>query len=156
MGSRHQFSDAYNNSDTSSNDSGEETDSTDCEKNSHGKFGGGVMIKRWDQVYVLICFTGLFIDPLFFYAFSVSEPCMCVFVDGWFAVTVTVVRCMTDILHVANMWWRYDVGVRRHDRKPCNVAEWVLTVALKGFLFDFFVILPIPQVYVYYIYIYIY
>ncbi|GMN63122.1 hypothetical protein TIFTF001_032189, partial [Ficus carica] len=61
-------------------------------------------VQEWNRVFLLVCATGLFVDPLFFYALSISDTCTCLFVDGWFAVTVTVLRCMTDALHVWNMW----------------------------------------------------
>ncbi|GFZ06615.1 cyclic nucleotide-gated cation channel 4 [Actinidia rufa] len=60
-------------------------------------------IQEWNHVFHLMCATGLFVDPLFFYALSISDTCMCLFVDGWFAVTVTVLRCMTDAFQVWNI-----------------------------------------------------
>ncbi|KAL7585978.1 cyclic nucleotide-gated ion channel 4-like [Lactuca sativa] len=149
MNSRHRFSDDY--SDTTDDYSGDETlevESTESKSSIHGgAFRRGVLL-AWEQVYLLACITGMFIDPLFFYILSIRDSWMCVFIDGWFAITVTVVRCMTDALHVANMWlqfkwnrWsRYDVGSRHDDRNSCNVSR-------KAFMFDLFVILPIPQVY---------
>ncbi|KAI3702902.1 hypothetical protein L6452_28655 [Arctium lappa] len=149
MGSRHNFFDGY--SDTSDDDSSEETPESESTL-----FDPGVL-QTWDQVYVVVCTISLFIDPIFFYALSINDSWMCVFLDGWFAVTVTVVRCMTDALHVANMWlqfkwnrwYRYDVGLRSpYDDKlaSCHVANRnVLTQAGRGLLFDLFVILPIPQ-----------
>ncbi|KAI3708464.1 hypothetical protein L2E82_37634 [Cichorium intybus] len=151
MNSRHEFSDDY--SDSTDDYSGDETVETEGKNSIHGAFRRGVL-QAWEQVYLLACITGMFIDPLFFYTLSISDSWMCVFIDGWFAITVTVVRCMTDVLHVANMWlqfewnrWsRYDVGLRRDDRVSCNVSDRVLSQAAKAFLFDLFVILPIPQV----------
>nr|QGX02097.1 cyclic-nucleotide gated channel protein 4 [Camellia sinensis] len=115
-------------------------------------------IREWNRVFLLVCATGLFVDPLFFYALSISDTCMCLFVDGWFAVTVTVLRCMTDALHVWNMWLQlkmtkrsYEVGSgggegsRVHNGSARTVALRYLK-AKKGFIFDLFVILPIPQV----------
>ncbi|KAJ0774298.1 hypothetical protein HanOQP8_Chr03g0109921 [Helianthus annuus] len=155
MGSRHEFSDTdSNNTDNYSSGSDEPLDevSTGCNKNTRGNLG---ILQAWEPVYVLVCTTGLFIDPLFFYALSISDSYLCVFIDGWFAVTVTVVRCMTDVLYVANLWlqfklnkWsRHDVRLRRDDKSSCNVANRLVTVAWRRVLFDFFVILPIPQVY---------
>ena len=109
----------------------------------------------------MVCATGLFVDPLFFYALSVSDTCMCLFVDGWFAVTVTVLRCMTDALHLWNMWLQLKMAKRSfglgagavtasdggglRDTNPLSVAVGYLK-AKSGFFFDFFVILPVPQV----------
>lgn len=123
-------------------------------------------VQEWNRVFLLVCATGLFIDPLFFYALSISSTCMCLFVDGWFAVTVTVLRSMTDALHVWNMWLQLKMSRRRglllHGEAENNderssgglhdESSGLLRVALyylkakKGFCFDLFVILPLPQV----------
>ncbi|KAJ0774297.1 hypothetical protein HanOQP8_Chr03g0109911 [Helianthus annuus] len=109
-------------------------------------------VQDWNRVFLLVCATGLFIDPLFFYTLSISDSCMCVFVDGWFAVTITVLRCVTDSLHVWNMWLQFKMSwwwrSRHHDDGGVarSVAARVITNAKKGFFFDLFVILPIPQV----------
>lgn len=116
-------------------------------------------VQEWNRIFLLVCATGLFVDPLFFYALSISDTCMCLFIDGWFAITVTALRCMTDVLHVWNMWLQlkmakrtYGVGttattssstIQRPDSR--SVALRYLK-AKKGFIFDLFVILPLPQV----------
>ncbi|KAL1823384.1 hypothetical protein ACET3Z_010162 [Daucus carota] len=113
-------------------------------------------IQEWNQVFLLVCATGLFVDPLFFYALSISEACMCLFIDGWFAITVTVLRSMTDALHLWNMWLQLKINKRPHAvnaderSRPYDVSSRTVAmrylVAKKGFFFDLFVILPIPQV----------
>ncbi|KAK1360732.1 Cyclic nucleotide-binding domain-containing protein [Heracleum sosnowskyi] len=107
-------------------------------------------IQEWNRVFLLVCATGLFVDPLFFYALSISEACMCLFVDGYFAITITVLRCMTDSLHVWNMWLQLKINKRPHaviNADERSRACWFnLKLAKKGFLFDLLVILPIPQV----------
>lgn len=118
-------------------------------------------VQEWNRVFLLVCATGLVIDPLFFYALSISGRCMCLFVDGWFAITVTVLRCMTDVLHVWNMWLQLKMAKRNsftamvgggegttnglRDTSARSVAMRYLK-GKKGFLFDLFVILPIPQI----------
>lgn len=121
-------------------------------------------IQEWNRIFLLVCATGLFVDPLFFYTLSISENCMCLFVDGWFAVTVTVLRCMTDALHVWNMWLQFKMNrrphaalavtgddtvgssrIRLHDTSPRTIALKYLK-SKKGFFFDLFVILPLPQI----------
>lgn len=118
-------------------------------------------VQEWNRVFLLVCATGLFVDPLFFYALSVSDTCMCLFIDGWFAITVTVLRCMTDALHLWNMWLQLKMdrkpssggggennGTRSGPRSmtsPSSVALMYLK-AKRGFFFDLFVILPLPQV----------
>lgn len=118
-------------------------------------------VQEWNRVFLLVCAAGLFVDPLFFYALSMSNRCMCLFVDGWFAVTVTVLRCMTDALHVWNMWLHLKMAKRAfglgataavggdaaglRDISRRSVALGYLK-GRRGFYFDLFVIVPIPQV----------
>ncbi|KAF8413989.1 hypothetical protein HHK36_001987 [Tetracentron sinense] len=133
-----------------------------CGPRGGGWFMGRVLdprakwVQEWNRVFLLVCAAGLFIDPLFFYALSISETCMCLFVDGWFAITVTALRCMTDALHVWNMWLQLKMakrshamggeeGGKLHDTSARSVALRYMK-AKKGFFFDLFVILPLPQV----------
>ncbi|KAK7312970.1 hypothetical protein VNO77_37257 [Canavalia gladiata] len=139
-----------------------------------GRRGGGALgrvldprvkwVQEWNRVFLLVCAAGLFVDPLFFYALTVSDSCMCVFVDGWLAVTVTVLRCMTDALHVWNALLRFKMAKRSfglgaavaaaadggsssglRDTRPRSVALGYLK-SRTGFFFDLFVILPLPQI----------
>ncbi|XP_072951898.1 cyclic nucleotide-gated ion channel 4-like [Typha angustifolia] len=130
---------------------------------------GGVLdpqsrwVQEWNRTFLLVCAAGLVVDPLFFYALSISGAQMCLFVDGWFAVTVTVLRCMTDAVHVWNMWVRLKTAYRNRRSSTMShaceeVVEGVISmmssreVALeyltstKGFFFDLFIIFPVPQV----------
>ncbi|KAK6645859.1 hypothetical protein PHAVU_L001962 [Phaseolus vulgaris] len=108
-------------------------------------------VQEWNRVFLLVSATGLFVDPLFFYALSISDTCMCLFVDGWLVVTVTVIRCMTDTLHVWNMWLQFKMAKRSSflARDAYSLRGGYALRYLKdkrGFLFDLFVILPIPQI----------
>ncbi|KAH8518524.1 hypothetical protein H0E87_000390 [Populus deltoides] len=120
----------------------------------------GKWVQEWNRVFLLVCATGLFVDPLFFYVLSISDTCMCLFVDGWFAITVTALRCMTDVLYLWNMWLQLKIAKRPHGggesggdgerggsrvAGPCSSALRYLK-AKKGFFFDLFVILPLPQI----------
>ncbi|KAF9594888.1 hypothetical protein IFM89_035049 [Coptis chinensis] len=158
-------------------DENENEEEEEEEENSHGhkhangtsrSRGGGFFLGRildprakwvqeWNRVFLLVCGMGLFLDPLFFYALSISDTCMCLFVDGWFAITITALRCMTDALHLWNMWLRLRMVKRSLgswgadvDRlSDCTSARSIALKYLKaknGFFLDLFVILPLPQV----------
>ncbi|KAL1537772.1 Cyclic nucleotide-gated ion channel 4 [Salvia divinorum] len=107
-------------------------------------------VQEWNRMFLLVCAVGLFVDPLFFYTLSISESCMCLFVDGWFAVTVTVLRCMIDALHLWNVWLQFKMN-RSPDNRRVHDGATARSVALKyfksrrGFSFDLFVIVPLPQ-----------
>jgi len=127
---------------------------------------GGVLdpraawVQEWNRIFLLVCVAGLFVDPLFFYALSISEAYLCLFVDGWFSITVTVLRCMTDALHVWNMWLQLKMAKHPYaatfagfgDGSTSRDGNGSTGVALRylksrtGFFFDLFVILPLPQV----------
>ncbi|XP_027342718.1 cyclic nucleotide-gated ion channel 4-like isoform X2 [Abrus precatorius] len=99
-------------------------------------------VEEWNRVFLLVCATGLFVDPLFFYALSISDTCMCLFVDGWLVITVTVLRCMTDALHIWNMW----LQLKMAKRSSIPIRDTTKLIANRLFFFDLFVILPIPQI----------
>ncbi|KAK7324611.1 hypothetical protein VNO77_28317 [Canavalia gladiata] len=110
-------------------------------------------VQEWNRVFLLVSTTGLFVDPLFFYALSISDTCMCLFVDGWLVLTVTVLRCMTDALHVWNMWLQFKMSKRSSfsitnttssTKHPYFALHYLK--AKRGFFFDLFVVLPIPQI----------
>ncbi|KAG9452771.1 hypothetical protein H6P81_005675 [Aristolochia fimbriata] len=121
-------------------------------------------MQEWNRVFLLVCAAGLAVDPLFFYALSISDTCMCLFIDGWFAITVTALRSMTDALHIWNMWLqlRFAYAANRsrtsstststtdpelvHDSRPRPALALRYVNSVKWFFFDLFVVLPIPQV----------
>ncbi|KAK7244398.1 hypothetical protein RIF29_39219 [Crotalaria pallida] len=113
--------------------------------------------EEWNRVFLLVCSAGLFVDPLFFYVLSISDTRMCLFVDGWFAITVTVLRCMTDTFHIWNMWLQLkmakklsfsnEVGQSSSERISRNSKSTHGGVIKRGFFFfELFVILPLPQI----------
>ncbi|KAG1347195.1 cAMP-dependent protein kinase regulatory subunit [Cocos nucifera] len=112
-------------------------------------------VQEWNRVFVLVCTAGLVVDPLFFYALSISGARMCLFVDGWFAITVTALRCMTDAVHIWNMWMRLKTSYRTRRLRGAQEGQAPMSpraVAVnylkskKGFFFDLFIIFPVPQV----------
>ncbi|KAI3809962.1 hypothetical protein L1987_19567 [Smallanthus sonchifolius] len=159
----HEYSDAYT-------DEEQEDDEEEQEYNherTHSTFSSrgratldprAPWVHEWNRVFLLVCVMGLFVDPLFFYTLSISESSMCVYIDGWLAVLVTALRCMTDALHVWNMWlhfkmnrwWRSSTPLQLRfctDKTTARTAvPRLMTVAKNHYLFDVFVILPIPQV----------
>lgn len=112
--------------------------------------------QEWNRAYLLTCAAGLIVDPLFLYTLSVSGPMMCLFVDGWLAVTVTVLRCMIDVLHACNGWMKlrlhwYGMRQQPHVKEDEEGGKGVdknqrYSTTKKDLLLDFFVILPLMQV----------
>ncbi|KAG0500704.1 hypothetical protein HPP92_000776 [Vanilla planifolia] len=120
--------------------------------------------QEWSRAYLLVCVAGLIVDPLFFYSLSISGPLMCVFIDGWFAITVTVLRCMTDVIHVWNTYLQFKAACcrRRKHHEMDTISEEDSKVgkpqsvvpapphdylkSKKGLILDLFIVLPIMQI----------
>ncbi|KAG0496227.1 hypothetical protein HPP92_000918 [Vanilla planifolia] len=119
--------------------------------------------QEWNRAYLLACVAGLIVDPLFFYSLSISGPLMCVFIDGWFAITVTILRCMTDVIHVWNTCLQLKAACVRHRKhhqmdtaseedgkveNPRSAAAPPHSYqrSKKGLILDLFIILPIMQI----------
>ncbi|KAK7401859.1 hypothetical protein VNO78_13685 [Psophocarpus tetragonolobus] len=111
-------------------------------ENSRGAVveGRGKWVQEWNRVFLLVSATGLFVDPLFFYALSISDTCMCLFVDGWLVITVTALRCMNDALHLWSIWLQFNISKRSSFLARDSHLRY------RTFFFDLFVILPIPQI----------
>ncbi|KAH0969054.1 hypothetical protein GBA52_029083 [Prunus armeniaca] len=97
----------------------------------------------------------LAVDPLFFYALSIGRggtPCL--YMDGGLAAIVTVLRTCVDAVHLCHLWLQFRlayvsreslvVGCGKLVWDPHAIASHYVR-SLKGFWFDAFVILPVPQ-----------
>ncbi|KAL7100973.1 hypothetical protein ACP275_08G028000 [Erythranthe tilingii] len=122
---------------------------------------GGVLdprrkrVQRWNRAFLLARGMALAVDPLFFYALSIGRggsPCL--YMNGGLAAAVTVVRTCVDAVHLCHLWLQLRlayvsreslvVGCGKLVWDPRAIAAHYLR-SLKGFWFDVFVILPVPQ-----------
>ncbi|KAJ3704680.1 hypothetical protein LUZ61_008385 [Rhynchospora tenuis] len=110
--------------------------------------------REWSRVYLLACAAGLLVDPLFLYALSISGPMMCLFLDGWFAIAVTVLRCLVDCMHVCNIWVQLRTacgGVEEAEsesgdaKNEKGLSKSLYVRSKNGFILDLFVIFPVLQ-----------
>lgn len=131
--------------------------------NTKGPFGSildprSKWVKKWNRVLLLTRGIALAIDPLFFYALSLSigkggAPCL--YVNIGFAAIVTVARSCVDAVHLWHLWLQFRLAYVSRESLVfgCGKLVWNARAiayhyvrSLKGFWFDVFVILPIPQV----------
>ncbi|KAJ3677263.1 hypothetical protein LUZ60_002987 [Juncus effusus] len=112
---------------------------------------------EWNRAYLLACAAGLMIDPLFLYAVSLSGPLMCLFIDGWLTMMVTILRCMVDMMHVWNVWMQVRIAcgglveegkscVEEEKREKLGFLKSLYVRSKNGLVLDLFVILPIMQI----------
>ncbi|KAJ7536533.1 hypothetical protein O6H91_12G072800 [Diphasiastrum complanatum] len=111
-------------------------------------------IQRWNQSLVISCAFGLAIDPLFFYLLIINEDQMCLHIDGKFSVLVTLLRTISDLMLLCNIWMQLKMAYVC--KESLVVGQGMLVwdgqkiiqhyIYSRWILFDAFVILPIPQV----------
>ncbi|XP_022740045.1 cyclic nucleotide-gated ion channel 2-like [Durio zibethinus] len=112
-------------------------------------------VQKWNRAFLLARGMALAIDPLFFYALSIGRggsPCL--YMDGGLAAIVTVLRTGVDAVHLFHLWLQFRLAYVSRESLVvgCGKLVWdARTIAshyvrsLKGFWFDAFVILPVPQ-----------
>ncbi|KAL4379790.1 hypothetical protein GQ457_02G011020 [Hibiscus cannabinus] len=131
-----------------------------AERQPSGPFGSVLdprskRVQRWNRAFLLARGMALAIDPLFFYALSIGRggsPCL--YMDGGLAAVVTVLRTGVDAVHLFHLWLQFRlayvsreslvVGCGKLVWDPRAIASLYIR-SLKGFWFDAFVILPVPQ-----------
>ncbi|CAL1392219.1 unnamed protein product [Linum trigynum] len=112
-------------------------------------------VQRLNRAFLLARAMALAVDPLFFYALSIGRggsPCL--YMDGGLAAIVTVLRTCLDGAHLVHVWLQLRVAYVSRESMvvgcgklvwdPRAIAAHYLR-SLKGFWFDAFVILPVPQ-----------
>ncbi|KAL2552264.1 Cyclic nucleotide-gated ion channel 2 [Forsythia ovata] len=127
---------------------------------SSGQFGRVLdprskQVQKWNRAFLLARGMALAVDPLFFYALSIgrgSSPCL--YMDGGLAAVVTLLRTCFDVVHLCHLWLQFRLAYVSKESLVvgCGKLVWDARAisshylrSLKGFWFDAFVILPIPQ-----------
>ncbi|KAK6928134.1 Ion transport domain [Dillenia turbinata] len=127
---------------------------------SKGKYGRVIdprskRVQRLNRVFLLARGMALAIDPLFFYALSIGRggsPCL--YMDGGLAAIVTILRTCVDAVHLCHLWLQLRLAYVSRESLVvgCGKLVWDARAiaahyvrSFKGFWFDAFVILPVPQ-----------
>ncbi|XP_042060892.1 cyclic nucleotide-gated ion channel 2-like [Salvia splendens] len=131
------------------------------EKQKRRQGQGGVLdprtkrVQRWNRAFLLARGMALAVDPLFFYALSIGRggsPCL--YMDGGLAAAVAILRTCVDAVHLVHLWLQFRLAFVSRESLVigCGKLVWDARViaahylrSLKGFWFDVFVILPLPQ-----------
>ena len=113
-------------------------------------------VQRWNRAFLLARGLALAVDPLFFYSLSIGRggsPCL--YLDGGLAAAVTVLRTCVDAVHLCHLWLQFRLAYVSRESLVigCGKLVWDARAvarhylrSLRGFWFDVFVILPVPQV----------
>lgn len=112
-------------------------------------------VQRWNRAFLLARGLALAVDPLFFYSLSIGRggsPRL--YLDGGLAVVATVLRTGVDTVHLCHLWLQFRLAYVSRESLVigCGKLVWDARAvavhyirSLRGFWFDVFVILPVPQ-----------
>lgn len=110
-------------------------------------------VQNWNKFFVIACLIAIFLDPLFFLLFSVNEEFYCITFNMTFAMVVTVLRSITDLIYFMHMLLQFKLAVIVQTSKTSGLSELVddpKEVAyryMRGwFVLDFIAGLPLPQI----------
>ncbi|KAJ7536036.1 hypothetical protein O6H91_12G054600 [Diphasiastrum complanatum] len=111
-------------------------------------------IIRWNRILLLSRAMGVAVDPVFFYLLVISQERSCLYIDGRFALWVTILRSASDIMLLWHIWLQLKLAyvckeslVVGRGKLVWDAQKIVLHyLNFSGIIFDAFVILPIPQV----------
>ncbi|KAJ7536035.1 hypothetical protein O6H91_12G054600 [Diphasiastrum complanatum] len=110
-------------------------------------------IIRWNRILLLSRAMGVAVDPVFFYLLVISQERSCLYIDGRFALWVTILRSASDIMLLWHIWLQLKLAyvckeslVVGRGKLVWDAQKIVLHyLNFSGIIFDAFVILPIPQ-----------
>ncbi|KAK9272616.1 hypothetical protein L1049_002991 [Liquidambar formosana] len=112
-------------------------------------------VQRWNRAILLARGVAIAVDPLFFYALSIGRGgAPCLYMDGGLAAIVTILRTCVDAVHLCHLWLQFRLAYVSRESLVvgCGKLVWDARAvsshylrSLKGFWFDAFVILPVPQ-----------
>ncbi|XP_057524663.1 cyclic nucleotide-gated ion channel 2-like isoform X2 [Amaranthus tricolor] len=112
-------------------------------------------VRKWNRVILIARAVALAVDPVFFYALSIGKGGSCLYMDGVLAAVVTLIRTGVDIVHLWHVWLQFRLAFVSRESLVIGSGKLVWDAraiashyvrSLKGFWFDLYVILPIPQV----------
>ncbi|GAQ78048.1 cyclic nucleotide-regulated ion channel family protein [Klebsormidium nitens] len=113
-------------------------------------------VRIWNRVFLLSLLCNTVVDPLFFYLLSVDTTLLCVYVQKAFAITVTALRTINDVLYLINMWLQFrtayvsksslKLGIGALVTNPRKVAMNYVHILRGGLALDILAILPCPQI----------
>ncbi|XP_026407977.1 probable cyclic nucleotide-gated ion channel 20, chloroplastic [Papaver somniferum] len=116
--------------------------------NPHAK-----VVQQWNKFFVISCLVAIFVDPLFFLLLSVREELKCIVLDWRMAITIAVVRSVTDLIYAMHMILQFRLAYVAPESRVVGAGDLVdqpkkiaLNYVYGYFFIDLFVVLPLPQI----------
>ncbi|GBG71430.1 hypothetical protein CBR_g8849 [Chara braunii] len=83
--------------------------------NPHSRF-----VRNWNKFFVVTCLTGVFIDPLIFFIFGVDGEMGCMYIRWRYALILTILRCITDLVHVFHIVFQFRIAYTARRREASS------------------------------------
>ncbi|CAM6044249.1 unnamed protein product, partial [Sphagnum compactum] len=105
------------------------------------------VLRLWNKLFVISCFIGIFLDPLFFLTVSISPDYKCVVFHNRWAIAFTVLRSVTDFIFLLHMLLKFRLAIVLNTGKVVVDSKAIALNYLRGwFALDVITVLPLPQI----------
>ena len=112
----------------------------------------GLIIRRWNKIFLVACLVSLSLDPLFFYLPVVHDE-VCIAIAVPLEVILTLIRTLADVFYMIQIYIRFHTAYVAPSSCVFGRGELVIDsskIAIrylsKGFFIDLIAALPLPQV----------
>lgn len=111
------------------------------------------VVQQWNKFFAISCLVAIFLDPLFFLLLSVQQDNKCIIINWPTATTMVAFRSMTDFIYIIHIILQFRLAYVAPESRVVGAGELVdhpkkiaLNYLSGYFLFDFFIVLPLPQI----------
>lgn len=120
---------------------------------------GGDVVLQWNRVFLFWCLVALYVDPLFFFLYSVKRTgrSSCMTTDLNLGIVVTFFRTLADLFYVLHIVIKFRTAYVSRTSRVFGRGELVKDPKLiarrylrSDFIVDLIACLPLPQVLYYY------
>jgi cyclic nucleotide gated channel len=112
----------------------------------------GLIIRRWNNIFLVACLVSLSLDPLFFYLPVVHDE-VCIAIAVPLEVILTLIRTLADVFYMIQIYIRFHTAYVSPSSRVFGRGELVIDsskIAMRylkrGFFIDLIAALPLPQV----------
>lgn len=116
--------------------------------NPHNK-----LVHQWNKFFAICCLVAIFVDPLFFFLLSVDMEHKCIVLNSTMTTVLVFLRSVNDFIHFLNIILQFRLAYVAPESRVVGAGELVdhpkkiaLHYLQTYFLFDLFVVLPLPQI----------
>ncbi|XP_061355810.1 probable cyclic nucleotide-gated ion channel 20, chloroplastic [Gastrolobium bilobum] len=116
--------------------------------NPHTKF-----VQKWNKILAICCLVAIFVDPLFFFVLYVEQDYNCIVINWRLTIALAILRSMNDFVYFCNILLQFRLAYVSPESRVVGAGDLVdqpkkiaLNYLKSYFLFDLFVVVPLPQI----------